>query len=119
MPIMSISTEVTVDDLLHVVEKLDPQELAKFEAGFEQIWLQRRDSLDPEAADIVKQHRLPAHQQAMVRTLLFKNREEGLTEAEEQELDSYMEAMDTALAETADQLLALAEMREQTSSAAT
>jgi hypothetical protein len=53
------------------------------------------------------------HQQARVRELLWKNQEDCLTEEEEEELDAYMAQMDQALEETSEELLALAENRQQ------
>lgn len=111
MAAVNIVVEMTVDKLLSAVADLDEEGLAVFEAGFEQIWLQRSGNIDPEAAQLVEKHRLPLEQQARVRTLLWKNREEGLTELEEEELDGYMDQMDQALEATADELLNLAERR--------
>ncbi|HRW09713.1 MAG TPA: hypothetical protein P5121_31645 [Caldilineaceae bacterium] len=113
MPTMNVTAEISVDELLNAVAKLDETELARFEVGFEQIWLHRRSMSDPEAMAIVDSHRLSPQQQIRLRELLFKNREEGLTSAEEQELDSYMTNMDQALENTADELLRLAASRQQ------
>lgn len=113
MPILNVKTELTVDDLLDVVAQLNEKELMEFELGFEQIWIERQVATDQEAARIVEKQRLPLSQQARVRELLFKNREDELTEGEEEELDAYMAAMDQALEETADQLLKLADARNQ------
>jgi len=55
----------------------------------------------------------PLDQQARVCELLWKNREEGLTALEEEELDAYMNQMDQALEATAEEMLKLAEGREQ------
>jgi hypothetical protein len=98
--------------LLNAVAQLDEQAFAVFETGFEQIWLQRNGLADLEAAQIVAQQRLPLPQQTRVRDLLGKNREEGLTPAEEEELDEYMAQMDQALEETAAELLKLAASRQ-------
>lgn len=103
----------TVDELLDAVKTLDEAELVAFETGFDQIWLKRGSVSDPEMAKIVEKHRLPLHQQAQLRELLFKNREGELTEAEEIELDFYMAKMDQALEATANELLQLAELRKQ------
>jgi hypothetical protein len=109
------TTELTVDDLLDAVAKLDETELAEFEVRFEQLWLSRQPVPDAEAAHIADEHRLPPRQQARVRELLDKNREEGLTDDEERELDLYMTRMDEALEQTTDELLKLAERRRQQS----
>lgn len=103
----------TVDELLDAVKQLDETALAEFETGFEQIWRKSSAEADPEMAKIVEKHRLPLHQQAHLRELLFKNREGKLTEAEEVELDFYMAKMDQALEATASELLKLAELRKQ------
>ncbi len=41
MPTFNLVVELTVDDLLDVVSKLDEAELAEFEIRFEQLWLSR------------------------------------------------------------------------------
>ena len=103
----------TVEELLDAVKQLDTAVLAQFETGLEQIWLKRNTDPDPDMAKIVEKHRLPLHQQAHLRELLFKNREGELTETEETELDFYMAKMDQALEATANELLKLAELRNQ------
>lgn len=113
MAIESTATSPIVDELLDAVKNLDEAALAEFETGFEQIWLKRSAVADPEMAQIVEKHRLPLHQQAQLRELLFKNREGELTEAEEVELDFYMAKMDQALEATAQELVKLAELRKQ------
>ncbi|MCB0125695.1 MAG: hypothetical protein KDE58_25750 [Caldilineaceae bacterium] len=113
MPTTNVTAEISVDDLLSAVAKLDETELARFEVGYEQIWLHRRSVSDPEAMEIVDSHRLSPQQQVRLRELLFKNREDSLTAAEEQELDSYMTTMDQALEDTAAELLRLAASRQQ------
>ena len=112
---MTIETaaQPTVEELLDAVKQLDAAELDQFETGLEQIWLQRDAEPDPEMAKIVEKQRLPLHQQAHLRELLFKNREGELTETEETELDFYMAKMDQALEATANELLKLAELRKQ------
>jgi hypothetical protein len=112
MPAVNVVVEMTVDKLLNAVAELDEEGLAVFEAGFEQIWLQRSGITNIEAAQLLEQHQLPLEQQARVRDLLWKNREEGLTELEEKELDQYMLQMDQALEATAEELLKVAETRE-------
>jgi len=109
------TTELTVDDLLDAVSKLDEAELAEFEVRFEQLWLSRQPAPDTEAAHIADERRLPPRQQARVRALLNKNREEGLTGDEERELDAYMTKMDEALEQTTDELFKLAERRRRRS----
>ena len=107
MTIEPAAAQRTVDALLDAVKQLDEAELAEFETGLEQIWLKHSAVSDPEMAKIVKKHRLPLHQQAHMRELLFKNREGELTETEETELDFYMAKMDQALEATANELLKL------------
>lgn len=113
MPTLNLVTELTVDDLLTVVAKLDDAELAEFEIRFEQLWLSRSEILDPEAAQIAAAHRLSSRQQVRLRDLLEKNREEDLAANEETELDNYIAKIDHALEKTADELLKLAERRQQ------
>ncbi len=59
MPAVNVMIEMTVDKLLNAVADLDEEGLAVFEAGFEQIWLQRNGSIDTMAAQMVEKHRLP------------------------------------------------------------
>ncbi|NJN96423.1 MAG: hypothetical protein HC875_21100 [Anaerolineales bacterium] len=113
MPTLNLVTELTVDDLLAVVAKLDDDELAEFEMLFEQLWLTRAGVLDREAAQIAAANRFSPRQQVRLRTLLEKNREEGLAANEINELDSYIAEIDEALETTADNLLKLAEQRRQ------
>ncbi len=98
-----------VKELLHVIATLDDRALAEFEVGFEQIRLGRSVKGDKAAINIVARHRLPAHQEARVQELLFKNREGTLTGDEESELDQWMHVMDEALASTAEELILLAQ----------
>ena len=112
MPTLNLVTELTVDDLLAVVAKLDDDELAEFEIRFEQLWISRSEAVDREAVEIAVAHRLSPHQQVHLRSLLEKNREEGLATNEEVELDSYIAEIDRALETTADELLKLAERRQ-------
>ena len=113
MPTINVVAELTVDDLVNAVAKLDELDLAEFEVRFEQLWLTHKPPADEEAAQIAAKRRLTPRRQACLRTLLEKNREEGLTEAETQELDTFMAEMDKALEETADEFLKLAESRRQ------
>ena len=112
MQVVQVVAKSSVNDLLEAIAQLNEEEFAEFEAGFEQLALNRKTIADEEAAQIVARHRLPLSQQVRVRELLFNNREGMLTEAEEEELDFYMAKMDQALEETADELLALAEQRK-------
>ena len=117
MPSIDTTLELTVNDLLNAVGQLNVGELTEFEIGFEQIWSKQYSTIaDTEAAVLIENHRLPVSQQAQVRELLFKNREGTLTKAEEEELDSYMNVMDSALGDTAEQILKLAESRQQSKS---
>ncbi len=114
MPTFNLVAELTVDDLLDVVSKLDEAELAEFETRFEQLWLSRPAVVDEEAAHIAEARRLAPRQQARLRALLEKNREEDITETETKEMDKYIAEIDQRLEETADDLLKLAERRRQT-----
>ncbi len=111
----TLNLELTLDDLLAVVSKLDNDELVEFEIRFEQLWLSRFLSVDQEAAQIAAAKRLSPRHQARLRALLEKNREEGLTQDEEAELDNQITEIDQALEKTAGELLKLAEQRQQSS----
>lgn len=113
MQAVQVLDKARVNYLLEAIAQLNEAEFAEFEVGFEQLALQRKTVLDAEIAQLVAKHRLPLRQQLRVQELLFKNREDMLTEAEEAELDLYMDKMDQALEATADELLALAEQRKQ------
>jgi hypothetical protein len=113
MPTLNLVTELTVDDLLDVVARLDEAELAEFEIRFEQLWLSQPAVADKEAAYIAATRRLGPRQQARLRVLLEKNREEGVTDTEAKEMDEYIAEIDRALEETVDDLLKLAERRRQ------
>ncbi len=113
MPTLNLVTELTVDDLLEVVSRLDEAELAEFEIRFEQLWLSQPAVVDKEAANIAATRRLAPRQQAQLRLLLEKNREENVTNTEAKEMDKYIAEIDRALEETADDLLKLAERRQQ------
>jgi hypothetical protein len=86
MPTLNLVTELTMDDLLAAVSQLDEAELVEFEIRFEQLWLARSGVGDEEAAQIAVARRLSPQPQARLRTLLEKNREEGITEAEAEEI---------------------------------
>ncbi len=109
----TLNVELTLDDLLTVVSNLDEDEFTEFEIRFEQVWLSRVARLDQEAAQIATTQRLPAHQQARLRSLLEKNREALLTEPEETELDDYIVKIDQPLGQTATELLKSAEKHQQ------
>jgi hypothetical protein len=119
MPTLNLVTELTIDDLLTVVAKLNEAELAEFEAGFDQLLLSRLPASDKEAAQIADAHRLPPGKQARLRSLLEKNREEDITEIEVAELDAYIVELDQALKQTADDLLELAKHRQKAKSKTT
>ncbi len=63
MPTLNLVTELTVDDLLDVVSRLDEAELAEFEIRFEQLWLSQPVVADKEAAYIAATRRLAPPQQ--------------------------------------------------------
>ena len=113
MPTLNLVAELTIDDLLEVISKLNTAELAEFEIRFEQLWLSRSAVIDEEVAQLATARRLSPRQQTRLRVLLDKNREEGVTEAETKELDKYIAKIDRALEATADDLLKLAERRQQ------
>jgi len=110
----TLSLELTIDDLLYAVSQLDETELTEFQIRFEQLWLSRIPVNDKEAAQIAAARRLSVDQQARLHSLLEKNREASLTEAETAELDNYLKELDQALEKTADELLELAKKRKQT-----
>jgi len=114
MPTLNFVAELTVDDLLTVISKLDDKELAEFEIRFERLWLSRSSIIiDKEAAEIAAAHRLSPTKQAHLQVLLEQNREEGVTEAETKALDAYLAELDGALEATAADLLKLAARRQQ------
>ncbi len=76
----TLTLELTIDDLLATVAKLDNNELAEFEIQFEQLWLSRFFTVDQEAAQIAAKKRSSPRRQARLRALLEKNREEDLTD---------------------------------------
>lgn len=112
MQTVHVLDKARVNYLLEAIAQLNEAEFAEFEVGFEQLALQRKTVVDAEMAQLVAKHRLPLRQQLRVRELLFKNCEGMLTDAEEAELDLYMDKMDQALEATSDELLALAEQRK-------
>lgn len=116
MPTLNLTAELTLDDLLTVVSRLDDDELVEFENRFEQLWLSRFTPLDREAAQIAASHRMSPGQQVHLRALLEKNRESGLTDDENAELDGYIAKIDQSLDKTANELFNLAEQREKYSS---
>ncbi len=95
-----------------MVAALDDGALAEFEIGLERLKLQRNAMGNKAAHDIVAKHRLPAHLEARVHELLFKNREGILTQDEEDELDQWMNMMDEALISTAEELILLTQRRQ-------
>jgi len=113
MPTVKVVAELTVDDLIDAVSQLTSDELAEFQLRFDELWPAQLPSVDAEAAQVAVAHRLPAQDQVRLRTLLMKNREGDLTVAEERELDAYMADLDQRLDQVADDLLELAEHRQQ------
>ena len=63
MPTLNLVAELTLDDLLAVVAKLDEAELTEFEIRFEQLRLARSTNLDDEAARVAAVRRLSPVQQ--------------------------------------------------------
>jgi hypothetical protein len=116
MPTVNLTAELSLEDLLLVVSNLDDDELAEFEIQFEQLWLSRFVPVDQDAARVAADQRLSPQQQIRLRALLEKNREAGLTDTEEKELDNFIANIDQSLSKTADELLNLAEQRKTYSS---
>ena len=79
MPTLNLVTEITIDDLLFVVSKLSQAEFFQFELGLVKL---KQARLDMEAAQIAAAHRLPLTKQARLSTLLEKNQESNLTQAD-------------------------------------
>lgn len=101
------STKLRPDDLVRAVALLTPAELSEFVLRFDEWRFGQAAPMDSKAAQIAEARRLPAIQRVRVADLLTKNREEGLSNAEEAELDSYLEEMDRRLVQVADQLTML------------
>jgi hypothetical protein len=96
------STKLPPDDLMRSVVLMTPTELSEFVLRFDEWRFRQAVQVDSKAAQIAEAHRLPAAQRVRVAELLTKNREEGLSSAEETELDSYLEEMDRRLVEVSD-----------------
>jgi len=105
--------ELTVENLIDAVSQLTPRELSEFTLRFDELRLARMASVNEQAAQIAEAYRLPSEDRLRVLELLMKNREEGLTEQEEAELDAYMHEMDRRLDQVADELFALAQRRKR------
>jgi hypothetical protein len=116
MPTVSVKAELTVKNLLDGVSQLTPRELSEFMLRFDELRLAQMLSVNEQAAQIADAYHLPGEDRLRVLDLLTKNREEGLTDQEEAELDAYMREMDRQLNQVADELLALARRRERAGS---
>ena len=99
------------DELARAVAMLPPRELSEFMLHFDEWQLARTVSVDAQPAQIADSYRLPVHDRLRVAELLVKNREQGLSQQEEGELDGYMSEMDRRLDVVADKLLAVAQRR--------
>lgn len=113
MPTVSVTAELTVENLIDAVSQLTPRELSEFTLRFDELQLAQMASVNEQAAEIADAYRLSGGDRLRVLELLTKNREEGLTDREEAELDAYMREMDRRLNRVADELLALAQRRER------
>ena len=113
MPTVPVMAELTVENLIDAVSQLTPRELSEFTLRFDELRLARMASVNEQAAQIAEAYRLPSEDRLRVLELLMKNREEGLTEQEEAELDAYMHEMDRRLDQVADELFALAQRRKR------
>jgi hypothetical protein len=113
MSTVSVMAELTVENLIDAVSRLTTRELSEFVLRFDELRLAQMASVNEQAAQIADAYRLPGEDRLRVLDLLTKNREEGLTDREEAELDAYMREMDRRLNQVADELLALAQRRER------
>ena len=113
MPTVPVMAELTVENLIDAVSQLTPRELSEFTLRFDELRLARMASVNEQAAQIAEAYRLPSEDRLRVLELLMKNREEGLTEQEEAELDAYMHEMDRRLDQVASELFALAQRRKR------
>ncbi len=102
---VTVMTELTTEDLINAVSQLTSAELSEFMLRFDELRLAQGGSVNQQAAQIAAAHRLPTRDRLRVIELLTKNREEGLIEQEEAELDAYMSEMDRRLDQVADELL--------------
>jgi hypothetical protein len=113
MSTVSVMAELTVENLIDAVSRLTTRELSEFVLRFDELRLAQMASVNEQAAQIADAYRLPGEDRLRVLDLLTKNREEGLTDREEAELDAYMREMDRRLNQVADELLVLAQRRER------
>ncbi len=111
MSTATITAKLKPDELVRAVALLPPRELSEFMLHFDEWQLARTVSVDAQPTQIADSYRLPVHDRVRVAELLVKNREQGLSEQEEGELDGYMSEMDRRLDAVADKLLAVAHRR--------
>jgi len=111
MATVSITAELTVKDLIDVISQLTSDELSEFTLCFNELQLAQVTSVDQQAVQIADAYRLPAQDRLRVLELLTKNREEGLIDQEETELDTYMRSMERRLEQVTDELFALKQAR--------
>lgn len=100
-------TQVTVEELLDAVAKLDPAEQVLFEQGFK-VLRQRRMLLKEKVARCAESYQLSPKQQEQLRKLLDKNKEGLITPEEEKELDVLLEKLDQRNLLLADEIQKLA-----------
>lgn len=113
MATVSITAELTVENLIDAISQLTSDELSEFILRFNELQLAQVTPVDEQAAQIANAYRLSGKDHLRVVELLTKNREEGLTEQEETELDIYMRSMERRLDQVADEMFALARCRKR------
>ena len=111
MSTATITTQLKPDELVRAVALLPPRELSEFMLHFDEWQLARTVSGDAQPVQIADAYRLPVHDRVRVAELLVKNREQGLSEQEEHEIDGYMSEMDRRLDAVADKFQAVARRR--------
>jgi hypothetical protein len=110
MPTVQVTGYLTVEDLLGLVARLPPPELAQFGRGWEQL-RQRPRSLREEVAQRAEAYHFDPRQQARLSELLDRNKEGSITPGEEEEMEGLLAELDQRNLQLADDLLQLA--REQ------
>jgi len=106
MATVSITAELTVENLIDAISQLTSDELSEFTLRFNELQLAQVTSVNEQAAQIANAHRLSGKDRLRVLELLTKNREEGLANQEETELDTYMPSMELRLDQVADEMFA-------------
>lgn len=112
MTTATVTTKSKPERLIRAIARLSSRELSEFMLRFDDLQLTRLFPVDRQAVRIADAHRLPAGDRVRVADLLAKNREEGLTDDEEAELDAYMIEMEQRLNRVADELLSIGRRRQ-------